>query len=431
MANCSYSIGPWAWGDFWDAPAPVVGLIDLRTTAECGQAGGEPGLAFFAFPAGGAPAGYDILGTGDLRELQVTGATQDAWQALTGYRPSGTFLLDLLRDHMLHGIDPALVPTIRSELELWLAGHSCIWSSQFDFASELNAGRPYAQRLRAQLRRELRDVRIDALAGRYGRGVRPHGGGPPEFVTDLQFHRRMVTALCEKYRIPLLEWEVLRPAGWPAGEVPLPHSTTLGPEDFTRADGDTIGNVLSWTEVSGDFDTVSNQVQQQTLSSSPNRTARAESDLASTDHYAQVDVSNYDPDTTLSDAQHGCGAAVRVSSSAHTAYHGYRWASTGGVNGNMRLYKVVSGTGTSLNMTALGSGDGGSCTVKTTANGSTIQVARTGTTIISITDTAITTGTRCGLANLQQASSAYKPYYDNWSAADLAAGATNVIAMIL
>src|SRR5207253_2934705 len=88
-------------------------------------------------------------------------------------------------------------------------------------------------------------------------------------------------------------------------------------DDFNRADGTTIGNQLTWTEVAGTWDTVSNQVQMTgPASDSATYSARAESDLSSADHYAQLVYVNAGTVTT----QAHLGPAARFSPSAQTHY---------------------------------------------------------------------------------------------------------------
>src|SRR3990167_831503 len=58
-------------------------------------------------------------------------------------------------------------------------------------------------------------------------------------------------------------------------------------ESFNTADSDTLGPNLSWTELSGDADVVSTQLSILTRTSSA-AGARADSDLATDDHYCEA-----------------------------------------------------------------------------------------------------------------------------------------------
>src|SRR5690606_29410538 len=112
MANYRYYLGPPIWveateddGAHYRAPEGVVGWIDLRTIPDQSQPAAPQQCGFFASTA---PLGddYDLLGTGDLRDLTVTSGMLDTWEGVTGYRPSGVRLVDLLHDHLTMGADP-------------------------------------------------------------------------------------------------------------------------------------------------------------------------------------------------------------------------------------------------------------------------------------------------------------------------------------
>lgn len=110
-------------------------------------------------------------------------------------------------------------------------------------------------------------------------------------------------------------------------------------ESFNTSDGDTLGPDLTWTEVDGDWDIVSNAAELISNFGDVDRCARAEHDLASADHYAQVSILQ---SVLGSDA----GVCVRFASAAETFYAG-AWYGTP-FAGTYTIWKVVAGTRTSL-----------------------------------------------------------------------------------
>ncbi|MCF1452309.1 GDSL-type esterase/lipase family protein [Agrobacterium vitis] len=75
----------------------------------------------------------------------------------------------------------------------------------------------------------------------------------------------------------------------------------------------------------------------------------------------------------------------------------YYWAGWSQASGVWRLFKTVAGTATSLGTSAVTLTAGSSYTVRLTVNGSTISMAVNGTTLISVTDSSITTAGSPGI----------------------------------
>lgn len=186
-------------------------------------------------------------------------------------------------------------------------------------------------------------------------------------------------------------------------------------ESFNKADSGTLGPTLSWTELSFDgFEVVSNEVR--CFGTSAALFARADSDLASTDHYSQAVFTNSGTGGVI----RWYGVIARKDSSTTQTYY-VAYIKNGS---NVGLYKCVAGS-----LTQLGSDAaitfGSSKILKLTCNGSTISVDYDGVNKISQTDTAITSGTRCGLACFNSSSGiTVFPLGDSFEAADLAAGST-------
>jgi hypothetical protein len=153
-------------------------------------------------------------------------------------------------------------------------------------------------------------------------------------------------------------------------------------DDFNRTDNATLGTATvggvsqgwSWTEVQGDIDIVSNTARAAAAATS---SARAESDLGTTDHYAEVDVTS---------TNNGCGPCVRYAAAATTYYLWY-------VDSFDRVASVIAGAfsqvGT-INNNASG-------LHRLSISGTTIEGFIGGVSQGTITDSAITTGTRTGI----------------------------------
>ena len=175
-------------------------------------------------------------------------------------------------------------------------------------------------------------------------------------------------------------------------------------DDFNRANNTDLG--ANWVEVSGDWSIVSNQL-------SPGAAGgtiilRAAGAMASNDHYAQVTIA-----ATAAVSQ---GVWCRGNSNIS---QGYLWRNNGT---SWDLFSVVGGSFTVIgtySATAV-AGD----VAKIQAVGSTIKGFVNGTQRVSVTDTAVTTGTSVGI----RGESSGSLRYDDFSAADVTAGATLAIA---
>lgn len=175
-------------------------------------------------------------------------------------------------------------------------------------------------------------------------------------------------------------------------EFPVLAGGAVITESFNKADSTTLGPGLSWTEVVGDLAVVSNTLRG---GGSPpfNAHARAESDLATVDHYAQFSL------VTLNDTGGGTGSIVlvrsRFATAADTSYM-FRRSKPTGATGTYRLDKRVAGTTTALTSAgtqALSVPE----TIRCEISGSSLVGKISGSSVATVTDTAITTGTRCGI----------------------------------
>lgn len=357
---------------------------------------GPRGESVFFCTADGVNLGaeYRRFGQGDIRALELAAGDRSEFATLMGVADlDGSTLVDWLFSALTVYADPdglaaakPIMPTTRGQLELWLAGHSLIKSKRFDLAG------PEAPAVIGVVQRDYEQVRADALANRKG-----GGRGQP----DRDFHRRYLQALGEQYRVPNPE-DYFIPARLPR-ETPLPHSTTIT-DNFNRSDDTNIstGAPFSWTEVSGGWAIVSNQLRCATAAAN-NRTCRADSDLSTSNNYGQI--------VTVTNPVGNYGVACRFSGSAETCYL-FIWRSS---NTRFETFSVSAGSYTFI---ANGAGTRATNdTLKVQADGSSISGYRNGTLHTGpTTNTAIASGTRGGVMS----NDSVTMDFDNFEAGDLA-----------
>jgi hypothetical protein len=396
VANCVYILTRHEWhtGDRDDPavyvlPSGTIAAVDLRSLVACGIADQPEDAVFCAVdPDAVIDKSAAVLGRGDLRELPVTAGMQDAWESVTGYRPSGDRLVDLLADHLLSGSDPLgqdrckpLMPTVRGQLEIHLAGHSRVWNRRFRMASD-----PHANRVQSVLQADYRAVH----------------------ERDQVLAAKVLDYWCDKYRIRKSDraaWEKLIPPDLRKHVEGLrKHSTTVG-DTFDRADNTDLnasdsGKTLdgspatwSWTETQNNLAIVSNAVRNDGSGSNNRASARADSDLSSSDNYVEGSI-------PTAGTNNGRGACVecRYSSSDYTCY-----ALDVIVHTVPQIAKVVAGVVT--NLQALSAGWTTTHVGRLEANGSSLTAYIDGSPQGSTTDTAISSGTRCGIAVLARSTS--------------------------
>lgn len=175
-------------------------------------------------------------------------------------------------------------------------------------------------------------------------------------------------------------------------------------ESFDKADSDTLGPDLTWTELEGDWDVVTNQVRLQSFTGSA--AARADHDLNSDGHYAQVDY------VSTQGGEGKFGPLVRKDSSTTLTF--YRGLGRGEFD-DTQLDKVESGS-----VTTLASGSFTFSlpdTLRIEVNGSSLDFLINGASQLTATDSAITGNLRTGLAG----KSDNDQDGDNFEAGDLAA----------
>lgn len=369
--------------------------------------------AYKNMPAGVSDRGGVVIASEDVRDAKPDGKTRDIVGQLLGYVPQGDSLRDWIVDLLTIGADPAneagpglLIPTAQKRLEVWLAGAK-ISDAPFSFSAD-----EYSTKLISVIKSDLDSARIAALDGKLF--------NPVTKQVDDEYHLRIADAILEKYagKDPAAKDALfieLKPTTWDVAEQPKPHATTIT-DNFNRSDASTLGTSSggwSWTD-----DASANSAAWRITSNTGGPTtdhgqitsemARAESDLSSSDHYAQVVGVTFGGPF----AGAACGA-VRCASGTSNSYRS-------GLRTDVAvMQKWVSGSMTSLYQNATGAGTAGD-TVRVEASGSSITLKKNGSTVTTQTDSAISSGTRCGIAGRQT-----NVTMDNFEAGDLSSGTTN------
>ncbi|MEV0526046.1 hypothetical protein AB0I66_21655 [Streptomyces sp. NPDC050439] len=171
-------------------------------------------------------------------------------------------------------------------------------------------------------------------------------------------------------------------------------------DDFNRGDSSSLG--AGWVEVSGDWSIISTQL-------SPGSTGgtillRAAGAMASSDHFAQVTIA------ATASASQGvwCRGNLDLTS-------GYLWRNNGS---SWNLFSVVGEEFSFIGSYAAAASPGDVAGVQ--AVGSTIKAFVNGVERVSVTDTAVPTGTTVGVRS--DAVSSIR--YDSFSAGDITAAGT-------
>jgi len=93
MADLNYYFAPWqrdAEQNAWVPPGGTVGLLDFGSLNDCAlspSARDMRGIGLFCTPrATTLPSEYDLLDSGDCREIQVTAAHINLVEAVLGVR---------------------------------------------------------------------------------------------------------------------------------------------------------------------------------------------------------------------------------------------------------------------------------------------------------------------------------------------------------
>jgi hypothetical protein len=395
-----WHVGPWQWNTVgrmqcWTPPDNCIGAIDLRSIPQQSVAESQGGSGVFLCSER-LSSEYELLGAGDWREVKTSQRLKERIPRRARTRqPKGDDLLSHILDAVCDGSDPTgddfakpLMPDGGMRIVLNVGPFryewkTAPWNYHWDKIQDVE-------------RASIQSAFDEATSGK---------------MRDREHHRRILDAMCEKYNLEGADdWKAFIPAKLRKQITGrLKHETTLS-DNFNRADADSLGTSSegwSWSELQGDIDIVSNKAQS-TASNGTDQTAIAASDLSSTDHYVQANI-----DITGGDVNPGLVA--RKDSSATLTY--YLLTSLYAAD-SARIFKRVNGTFSQLTASAKTFTAGVGYLLKGQCNGSALELFVDGASSASVTDTAITTGTRCGIRSDAVATFAT---WDNWTASDLVA----------
>lgn len=388
-----YWLGPWVWESgimpCWRMPAGATSSIDLRSVQQCAVAGGAPqGVGLFVSPTL-TNLGSDYTNLGTDPEAVLSGVQKSALRTLLALPNAlaANTLHDAIWEALTIQSDPTgddrappIVPTVGRRYELWLEGGL---RKSIKFRGDELEAAPVLD----MLKRQYRQHRLDSIKGR----------------TPAILYRKILGYWCRKYG---LNYRAFQPADVP-DEADIEPTTTIT-ESFNTADSDTLGPDLSWTELAGDIDIVSNQARSTTIGSQV--LARANSDLSSADHYSQAVIG-----ASSEAAAATTSTIARKDSTATLTFYLFHndWG------GNVcLLFKSVAGVytqiGSSVATTLIA---GTTYTSRGTCNGSSMSHSIDGSNRYTYTDSAISSGTRCGIRG-DKTTSGYV-YWDSFEAADL------------
>ena len=380
----------------WSPPLKnqCIGSIDLRSLPSQSIAGGSPqGFGVFVYPSTVSDPNLRFIG--DSLTSSLSKPIKNLIETRLGFAQNSitkSLLNDVLFELFTSLADVSgstrwkpLIPTIQGDLELHLGGFSIIKSEKFNVVEH-----PFVFDV----------VKNDWL----------------NLITTPIQKRKVLGAIMKKYKISNEELFNI----WKIPFVEALEPTTLISDNFNRADNAdmSVGAPFSWTDVDGDWQILTNQAELVTAGGTA-RSARAESDLSTSDHSAYVDVTDLGTPTT--DAAMVGGASCRFAGAEETLYTGHLYQFPAGSD-SARTQKIEAGTGTTIgvetNITWATTDN-----VKIEANGSTITRYYNGASQDVVTDTSITGNTRTGLNGFRNATEDGKIRLDNFEATDLVVSA--------
>ena len=365
-----FFISQWEWiqddGQFmWSAPFPdqLISCIDLRPHNAQATAGDLPqGFGLFVYKTDVSSRGMLRIGTTDLEETLSSGVRRDIGTR-TGFTVDSTRLKDLYWEFLL---DKADVDSVSFSRPL-MPTHDGVLSIEGVGNTKLTEKSRYWGKVLSAIHRIYEGVRTESRAGR----------------VEEDLHRRLLGTW--KLKFGIHNYEIFIPDHLPKERFLEPKTTIT--ESFDTADSDTLGPDLTWTEVLGDIDIVSNEAATGTATLSR---ARAEHDLSSDDQRMQMFLTAATHNNTY------LSSFVRYSSTEDTCYQGLHRNT---ISNKVVLQKIIAGVSTSL---ALANDARPSIPFINylQCNGSSLIYSTDNVERFSITDTSIIGNTRTGFGFL-------------------------------
>lgn len=405
--NFELWLGPYIWGpEGWGPPDGAEHWLDLGSTAACGQPGkfdGDVRPMLFCSTAPGVMLKSDWLhlASGDPREIKTDAKQQSAWESLLGYAPQGDSLDQWIVDHFMSGSDPLGLDAVKPimpfrRLTLYFANEAIV-DRTWDRSD------PHFNKICAAKQTAFREV------------FEHEKGSDPRRPPD-GFHEKYLGTWCQEYRVPFADAKLLFVPVDLRGEVDQPRQpTTTITESFNQSDSTTPGPDQTWSEVSNDVQTIGNTFTNVSLAVRCD--TRCEADLSGDNHKCECDLVTF----SALGFTHQAGPGCRYASAANTYYSMvYR---NSGISITLDLSKIVTGTLTAIE--AITESPSPPDTMRVSAGedgtGSTIRGNVNGTQKFSVTDTAISTGTRGGLRSRSSTADAALMAMDNFLAEDYVA----------
>lgn len=422
MARFHYLI-PWEWvipeieNPFWRVPHEPLGAVDLRPMNAQRAWGGAPvgyALAVYDHPVidpGVYYLGYDIEGN-----LTTPQKDRIRWALNLPGAPIRDKLLDTIWDLFTEHADPVglmqpkpLMPSASNDLELYLGGYGLLHRER------CRRSHRHWPKVLAVLHADYRELYSTCRASKaslHACGVdwgtarnnglawvqaRRLAGPSVEAESDFQqwapfaammhpgHFKKVLGGWMRKYGVD--NHAIFIPAGLPDEGWQIP--STVVNESWNAGAGpiDDISFDLTWTEMVGGWIIQNNACR--TNSAANSKLARCNSDLATTDQYAQcthVDLNGLS----------ASGMAVRKDSSATLTYYNVKIDVTTTPH-TWHTNKVSDGAESEIGtfQSNLVNGDTGRCDI----SGPTIRALQNGVVLSTFTDTSITTGTRTGITS--------------------------------
>lgn len=413
-----YYAGPWAWNSsetnpHYAAPAGSSALIDLRTMAAQSAANHANGVGngFFCTPDDVTlPSEYDLLGQGYITEVATNNAVKSAWQTLYGVVPQGDKLIDYLSYTLGDGSDPdgdtapkPLMPgsAPSNEVQIVLSGHSVVYRRQMNIRSGPSN---HAKAIRDRLQKDLQDI--------------TDSGDDILWRKCLGFAKRKFG---QAWDDPVEDW-ILTPKLKAKGKSKnkdgsIGKSRAIEPATTYTESWPTDGAITSsqdrtWTYIMGSSLSVVGGVLRQPTGTEENH-ARMNSALSSSDVYSSSVLKSYSEEVYY-------GTIARKDSNDATVTFYYDLIQRYSGSLYSYLYKYVAGTSTAL-ATPGGYSSSINDVMKLETDGSSIKAYQNATERASATDTAISSGTYCGVWHKSRSTTSYMDT-DDWECGDLGGG---------